>query len=227
MIELENVEKRYPPDRASGETDGFLALHSVSLRVLRGEYAAIIGPSGSGKSTLMHILGCLDTPSAGEYRLDGVAVAGLNARELCAVRRDKIGFVFQGCQLLPRLTALENVAFPLMLRGVEERKRLAIARDALVNVGLEGRFDHLPSRLSGGQRQRVAIARALSYKPKLLLADEPTGALDEASRNDVLALFAGLHRDGHTILLITHDAAVAASAQKRFTVIGGEVKPVP
>ena len=216
MIVLQNVEKVYPQKGERG--DGLRVLHGVNLRVRRGEYAAIIGPSGSGKSTLMHILGCLDTPSGGEYWLDGRSVSRMNARELCLIRRELIGFVFQGCQLLPKLTALENVAFPLMLRGMDEVRRLRVAKDALAAVGLADRMRHKSGELSGGQRQRVAFARALSYQPKLLLADEPTGALDEQSRDDILGLLAALHRDGHTLLLITHDAAVASHALRRYLV---------
>lgn len=203
---------------------GLPVLRGVNLHIRRGDYAAIVGPSGSGKSTLMHILGVLDTPDAGEYRLDGVEVSGMNAQDLCMVRRDKIGFVFQGFQLLPRLTALENVAFPLMLRGIGEEKRLKLATRALENVGLGDRLHHKPGQLSGGQQQRVALARALSYEPKLLLCDEPTGALDEQSRDEVLKLFAGLHHDGHTVVVITHDMGVAAHAMRKFLVENGRVR---
>lgn len=198
-------------------------LDGVSLTVGRGEYAAIVGPSGSGKSTLMHLIGCLDTPTMGRYRLDGVEVAALDARALCRVRGEKIGFVFQGYQLLKKLNALENVAFPLMLRGVPLRRRQAAAMEALNRVGLAARAGHLPAQLSGGQQQRVAMARALCCAPQLLLCDEPTGALDVSSRDEVLALLAELHRAGHTIVVITHDPCVAAHAVKRYRVEGGRV----
>ncbi len=225
MIRLEHVEKTYPGRRGAPQGEPTRALRDVCLRIPRGGYAAIIGPSGSGKSTLMHILGCLDTPSAGEYWLDGRQVSELDARGLCAIRRERIGFVFQGCQLLGKLTALENVAFPLLLRGVEEQRRLRMAREALASVGLSDRLHYRPGELSGGQRQRVAIARALSYRPKLLLADEPTGALDTESRDGILALFSALHRDGHTIVLITHDPSVARHALTRWRVEDGRVYP--
>jgi len=204
-----------------------LVLRGVNLHIRRGDYAAIVGPSGSGKSTLMHILGCLDTPACGVYRLDGVDVSGMDAQALCLVRREKIGFVFQGFQLLPKLTALENVAFPLMLRGMPDDKRLKTAKRALDNVGLGSRMHHRPGQLSGGQQQRVALARALCYEPKLLLCDEPTGALDGESRDEVLELFSGLHRDGHTVVVITHDAGVASRAVRRFRVDDGRVFSLP
>lgn len=218
------AEKAADQEEGRSLRSPLLVLKGVSLHIRRGEYAAIVGPSGSGKSTLMHILGCLDSPEKGEYKLDGVSVGGMNAQELCLVRRDKIGFVFQGFQLLPRLSALENVAFPLMLRGMSEEKRLKAATRALENVGMGARLHHRPGQLSGGQQQRVALARALCYEPKLLLCDEPTGALDEESRNEVLELFEGLHRDGHTVVVITHDAGVAAKAVRRFRVEDGRVE---
>ena len=222
MICMENICKDYPARR--GQT-GLSILHQVNLRVRRGEYVSIVGPRGSGKSTLMHLIGCLDTPTSGSYRLDGVDVARMNAKQLCQVRREKIGFVFQGYQLLKKLTALENVAFPLMLRGVPLPKREAAAMEALHRVGLSQRAQHLPSQLSGGQQQRVSIARALCYSPALLLCDEPTGALDESSRNEVLALLGELHENGHTILVITHDPCVAAHALRRYRVEAGRLGP--
>lgn len=245
MIRMENIEKGYsigktiqghwfglraaggPKAQAAlpwGGADAELpVLRGVNLHIRRGDYAALVGPSGSGKSTLMHILGCLDSPQKGLYRLDGVEVNGLSAQELCLIRREKIGFMFQGFQLLPRLTALENVAFPLMLRGMGEDRRFKIAMKALDNVGLGDRAFHKPGQLSGGQQQRVALARALSYEPKLLLCDEPTGALDEESKEEVLGLFSALHKDGHTLVLITHDPGVAARAVRRFRVKDGQV----
>ena len=221
VLRLEGICKTYRVE--GGE---LAALTDVQLSVPRGELAAILGPSGSGKSTLMHILGCLDTPTAGSYWLDGRDVARLSPGELCRVRRESVGFVFQGYQLLPKLTAAENVAFPLMLRGVPEKRRLAQAEDALARVGLAERARHRPRQLSGGQQQRVAIARALISEPKLILADEPTGALDEASRADVLRLLCRLHEEGRTVVLITHDASVAAVARRRYRVEDGRVTPV-
>lgn len=226
MIRMRNIQKSYPGHKERGPQaaqDCLAVLDGLDLHIRRGEYAAIVGPSGSGKSTLMHILGCLDTPDAGEYRLDGVEVAQLNAQQLCTVRREKIGFVFQGFQLLPKLTALENVAFPLMLRGMDETRRVEAAMRALESVGLGARAKHKPGQLSGGQQQRVALARALCYEPKLLLCDEPTGALDEESREDVLRMFDALHHDGHTIVVITHDMGVAARAMRCLTVRDGRI----
>jgi putative ABC transport system ATP-binding protein len=217
---MENITKSYPGRRGHG---GLCVLSGVELHVHRGDYAAIVGPSGSGKSTLMHLIGCLDAPTSGRYRLDGEDVAGFSDRDLTRVRREKIGFVFQGYQLLKKLNALENVAFPLMLRGVPLRRREQLAMDALDKVGLTARARHLPSQLSGGQQQRVAMARALCYSPQLLLCDEPTGALDETSRDEVLELLSELHGKGHTIVVITHDPCVAAHAVKQYRVEGGRV----
>ena len=221
MLRLIDIGKTYPLGHGT-----LSALSGVNLEVRRGEYVAIVGPSGSGKSTLMHILGCLDTPATGTYLLDGEEVSSMSQKELCRIRREKIGFVFQGFQLLPRMTAVENVAFPLMLRGMEERKRLSLAADALGSVGLASRMHHKPGQLSGGQQQRVALARALVYEPKLLLCDEPTGSLDIESRAEILDLFSGLHRDGHTVVLITHDPEVASRAMRRYRVNGGKVSPL-
>ncbi len=217
---MENICKEYPGHKGQ---PGLPVLRNVCLSVGQGEYVSIVGPSGSGKSTLMHILGCLDTPTSGSYRLDGQEVTGLNGGALCRVRQQKIGFVFQGYQLLKKLTALENVAFPLMLRGVPLSKREAAAMEALSKVGLRDRARHLPCQLSGGQQQRASIARALCCSPALLLCDEPTGALDEASRDEVLLLLEELHHAGHTIVVITHDPCVAARAQRCWRVEGGKV----
>lgn len=221
VIRMEGITKEYPGRKGH---PGLRVLNDIALQVGRGEYVSIVGPSGSGKSTLMHLIGCLDTPTAGRYRLDGVDVAGLNQKALCRVRQEKIGFVFQGYQLLKKLTALENVAFPLMLRGVPAKKREAAAMEALERVGLSQRARHLPSQLSGGQQQRVSIARALCYSPALLLCDEPTGALDTGSRDEVLSLLWELHTHGHTIVVITHDPAVAAHGERRYRVDGGRVE---
>ena len=208
MIQLEKVTKSYPGGEA--------VIKAVNLHIRPGEYAALTGPSGSGKSTLMNILGCLDTPTAGRYLLDGMDVSHLTPARLCQVRREKIGFVFQGYQLLSKLSAAENVAYPLMLRGMEPDQRRLLALKALRQVGLSGREDARPSQLSGGQQQRVALARALCCKPKLLLCDEPTGALDPASRDDILALLDGWNRRGNTVVVITHDPVVAAQAATRY-----------
>ena len=221
MIVMEDIGKTYP-----GRTGQVEVLRHVNLHIRPGSYAAFMGPSGSGKSTLMHILGCLDTPTSGRYLLDGRDVSGLGHAQLCRIRRESIGFVFQGYQLMTRLSAVENVAFPLLLRGESEKQRLEAAQRALARVGLQGRGHHRPGELSGGQQQRVAIARALCARPRLLLCDEPTGALDTDSRNDILDLLDGLHREGHTIILITHDPFVASRATLRFRVAQGAVKPV-
>ncbi len=221
MIRMEGISKTYADKKDSVEV-----LKEVNLHIRPGSYAAFTGPSGSGKSTLMHILGCLDTPSAGRYLLDGQDVSRMGEAELCSIRREKIGFVFQGYQLMTKLNAVENVAFPLLLRGVEENERMEQARKALRRVGLAGREEHRPGQLSGGQQQRVALARALCAKPKLLLCDEPTGALDVDSRNDILDLLDGLHEDGHTIVLITHDPFVASRAVSRFRVAEGTIRQV-
>ncbi len=218
MIELENVTKAYPLGRET-----VTALDHVNLTVGAGEYAAIIGPSGSGKSTLMHILGCLDRPTSGTYRLHGRDVSTLSAEELAHVRGEEIGFVFQGFQLLPQLTAVENVALPLLLSGVSRRQRLQRAETLLSEVGLGARVRHRPSQLSGGQQQRVAIARALVRNPPVLLADEPTGNLDGDATREVLAILEGLHRSGRTLLLITHDPAVAARAGRQIRIASGRV----
>ena len=218
MIVAESLSRAYP---MSGRL--LMALSGVSFRVRRGEYAAIVGPSGSGKSTLMHLLGCLDSPSSGRYLLGGRDVSALSSAELAQVRGEKIGFVFQGFQLIPRLTALENAALPLTLCGVPLRERTERAAALLARVGLGDRLGHRPSQLSGGQQQRVAIARALSRDPDLLLADEPTGSLDPDSTGEVLRLLEELNRDGRTIVLITHDREVAARANRQLAISAGRL----
>jgi putative ABC transport system ATP-binding protein len=190
------------------------ALHSVDLRVERGEFVAIMGPSGSGKSTLMNIVGCLDVPSRGRFSLDGVDVRTLDEAALAQVRLRKIGFVFQSFNLIPRTSALSNVELPLIYQGVKPKDRRPRALAALEAVGLADRADHLPSELSGGQQQRAAVARALVSDPALLLADEPTGNLDSTSTAEVMALFAKLHAEGRTVVLITHEDEVAAYASR-------------
>jgi putative ABC transport system ATP-binding protein len=218
LIDLRGVTKTY----GNGET-AVHALRGVDLRVQAGEYVAVMGSSGSGKSTLMNILGCLDVPSRGEYWLDGSNVAGLTEDQQALVRGRKIGFIFQSFNLIPRTTALANVELPLTyahLRRAERRRR---ANRALELVGLADRTGHRPNQLSGGQQQRVAIARALATGPRILLADEPTGNLDAHSTDEVLAMFDDLHRDGRTIVVITHEHEVAARARRLVHVSDGRI----
>ena len=218
ILELDGVRKSY----GVGETEVH-ALRGVTTRVEEGEYVAVIGPSGSGKSTLMHILGCLDVPSEGTYRLAGEDVSQMDEAQLALVRNRRIGFVFQQFHLLPTLSAWRNVELPLVYAGVpgDERRSRAVA--ALERVGLGDRVDHRPNELSGGQQQRVAVARALVTEPALVLADEPTGNLDSRSTADVLALFDELHAAGRTIVLITHEDEVAARARRNLVIADGVV----
>ena len=202
-----------------------VALKDVDLKIEHGEFVAIMGPSGSGKSTLMHMIGCLDTPTSGTYLCDGVDVATLDAEARAALRRDKIGFVFQGFNLLSRMSALDNVAMPLSYARVPPAERRRLATEALTAVGLADRMSHRPSELSGGQQQRVAIARALIHRPEILMADEPTGALDTRTGQEILALFERLRGEGHTIILITHEAEVAAHADRTCVMRDGELHP--
>ena len=199
------------------------ALDGVTLDIARGEFVAVMGPSGSGKSTLMNLLGCLDRPSAGEYWLDGRAVSALSGDELAAVRNRGIGFVFQSFNLLPRASALDNVELPLVYGGAPAAERRARALEMLARFGLADRSDHLPAQLSGGQQQRVAIARALVARPPLLLADEPTGALDSRTSAGILALLQGLNREGLTVVLVTHDAGVARCARRILHFLDGRL----
>ncbi len=198
-------------------------LKDVTLHVEEGEYVAIMGPSGSGKSTLMNIVGCLDLPTKGEYRLDGVDVLLQKENELADIRLNKIGFVFQTFQLLPRQTALENVALPLIYAGISKKERNRLAAEALDRVGLSDRLSFVPNQLSGGQKQRVAIARAMVNKPKILLADEPTGALDSKSGKQVMELFAKLNEEGVTVIMITHDSEIARHAGRTVDIFDGEI----
>jgi putative ABC transport system ATP-binding protein len=199
------------------------ALRGVDLRIARGEYMAIVGPSGSGKSTLMNILGCLDTPSSGRYLLDGQEVSAMGDDELAEIRNRKIGFVFQSFNLLPRASAAENVALPLLYSGISRRARREAALEALKRVGLENRTGHRPDQLSGGQRQRVAIARALVNRPVLLLADEPTGNLDQRIGFEIVTLFEELHRAGVTVVLVTHDHKLAERTNRQVEIVDGQI----
>ncbi len=219
VIETHNLGKVY----AAGTEAEVVALRGVDLRVGRGEFVAIMGPSGSGKSSLMNLVGCLDTPSSGSYHCDGVDIATLDAEERAQLRLDKIGFVFQGFNLLPRMSALENVAMPMGYANVHRDERMQRAHAALAAVGLESREGHRPSELSGGQQQRVAIARALINRPPILLADEPTGALDSRTGEEIMTLFRQLRDDDHTVVLITHDAHVAEHADRIFEMHDGQL----
>ena len=200
------------------------ALDGVDLHIQKGEYVSIMGPSGSGKSTMMNILGCLDRPTSGRYRLDGCDVGGMDDDRLSEVRNRAIGFVFQAFNLLPRLSALENVALPLQYAGVGRLERIRRAEEALRQVGLDARAAHRPDELSGGQRQRVAIARALVTQPALILADEPTGNLDSATTGEVMKLFAEIHRKGNTIILVTHEEDVARQAGRMVCLRDGKIE---
>ncbi len=216
VIELHDIVRTYSTGRLE-----VMALRGVDLTVLPGDFLAIVGPSGSGKSTLMNIIGCLDRPTTGTYRLAGTPIEDLDDDDLARVRSRAIGFVFQSFNLLPRTSALENVAAPLLYQGVGRRERMARAKAALERLGLGERLDHQPNELSGGQQQRVAIARALVTEPALILADEPTGNLDSASGSDVLSLLHELNDAGTTIVLITHDADVAVAAKRQVHVRDG------
>jgi putative ABC transport system ATP-binding protein len=200
------------------------ALRGIDLRVERGEFVALIGPSGSGKSTLMAILGCLDKPSGGTYALDGRRVESLSGRELAEIRNEKIGFVFQQYNLLPKASVSRNVELPMLYAGVGRKERRRRGQEMLERVGIPEKSRVLPAALSGGQRQRVAIARALANRPALLLADEPTGALDQKTGHEVLDLFRDLHRQGNTIIIVTHDLSIAATAQRQVEIMDGLIK---
>lgn len=218
IVQLKDINKSY----GLGEYE-VKVLKNINLAIDKGEYVSIMGPSGSGKSTLMNILGCLDRPTSGQYFLDGSDVAKLNDGQLSRARLTKIGFIFQSFHLLPRSTALENVALPLVYSKTPKLKRAGIATQALAAVGLEERLHFLPNQLSGGQKQRVAIARAMINHPLILLADEPTGALDQASGRQVLDLFDELNSKGATIITITHDRNVALRAKRVLNMIDGEL----
>ena len=218
MIRMSGIRKVYSTGRVDVE-----ALRGVDLEIGANEYVAVVGPSGSGKSTLMNIIGCLDTPSSGEYVLSGETVAGLDRNRLAEIRNRRVGFVFQNFNLLPYATALENVELPLLFAGVPTAERRARAEEMLRRVELADRMDHKPTELSGGQMQRVAIARALVNKPAIVLADEPTGNLDSASGKAIVSLFAELHASGQTIVMITHDQAVARLASRVVQIRDGLV----
>lgn len=219
LITIQDMSKIYNP----GENE-VRALNHVSLTINSGEYVAIIGHSGSGKSTLMNMLGCLDVPTSGKYYLDGHDVSIMTDNELSDIRNQEIGFIFQGFNLIASLTALENVALPLMYRGVSHAKREQLATAALRKVGLGARMSHRPSELSGGQQQRVAIARAIAQAPPIILADEPTGNLDSHSTDEIIQILKELHRDGRTVILITHDNEIAAHAKRVVKIKDGEIE---
>ncbi|ENM3766801.1 macrolide ABC transporter ATP-binding protein [Vibrio cholerae] len=218
LVELQQICKHY----ASGQ-NRVKALDGVDLCIHQGEFLAILGPSGSGKSTLMNVLGCLDKPTAGRYQLDGHPVDSLSTQQLAAIRNQKIGFVFQSFNLLEYASALDNVALPLVYAGVKAKDRRRRATELLTRVGLADRLDHKPNQLSGGQKQRVAIARALINQPQILLADEPTGALDSKSGAEIEALFNELHREGRTIIVVTHDNELAKRTKRIVTIRDGQV----
>ncbi|WP_026575189.1 ABC transporter ATP-binding protein [Bacillus sp. UNC438CL73TsuS30] len=218
IIQISHLMKTY---KLGGET--VHALNDVSLEINKGEFLAIIGPSGSGKSTLMNMVGCLDRPESGTYLLDGKDIGKMNDNQLAIIRNEKIGFIFQNFNLLTKLTAIENVELPLLYRGVSAKERKDKALDSLKKVGLLDRSGHLPSQLSGGQQQRVAIARALAGAPSILLADEPTGALDSKTSKEIIAVMKELNEVGHTIILITHDLAVAKQAKRMVSIQDGQL----
>lgn len=219
LIDIRDVYKIYH----EGMENEVRALDGVTLQIDRGEFVAIVGQSGSGKSTLMNVLGCLDVPSYGEYYLDGTDVTDLTDSELARIRNREIGFIFQGYNLIQELDALENVTLPLIYQGVPARKREDIALDALERVGMEDRAHHRPAEMSGGQQQRTAIARAIATKPPIIMADEPTGALDSKTGRHVLEILRQLYRDGTTVLLITHDENIAATAKRVVRLSDGKI----
>ena len=218
MIQISHVSKIYRND--SVET---AALSDVSFEIKRGEFVAIMGPSGSGKSTLMHVIGALDTPTSGEYILDGENVSKLKDDELADIRNRKIGFVFQAFNLLPRTTALKNVALPMAYGGVPKEERVKKARKLLEMVGLGDRLNHTPSQLSGGQQQRVAIARSLAMNPSILLADEPTGNIATTQAEEIMGIFQNLNEEGHTIVMITHESNIAEHAKRVIHLRDGKI----
>ena len=219
LIKVEYIHKIYNP----GENE-VRALDGVSLEIQRGEFVAIVGHSGSGKSTLMNMLGCLDTPTSGHYFLEGKDVSSLSDDQLSEIRNKKIGFIFQGFNLIPNLDAVGNVELPLIYRGLGKQRRRRIAVQALTKVGLGRRLKHRPSELSGGQQQRVAVARAIAAQPPIILADEPTGNLDSRSTVEIMTILKELHKNGRTVIVITHDDDIAAQARRVIRIMDGQVE---
>ena len=221
MIQLKDICKYYQVG-----DDRVRALDHATLRVFPGEFVSIIGPSGSGKSTMMNIIGCLDIADAGEYLLDGLPIESYSENQLAKIRNQKIGFVFQQYNLIPKLTAEENVELPLIYQKVPKKERMERVKEALDKVNMYPRAKHLPTELSGGQQQRVSIARAIVTRPKLILADEPTGALDSKTSREIIDIFHDLHRQGNTIVLITHDGSIAKQAQRSIHILDGQISEV-
>lgn len=219
IINLENITRIYQLG-----SEEVRALDGISLRIDKNEYVAIMGPSGSGKSTLMNILGCLDTPTSGKYDFKGINVSDMSDNELAEIRNREIGFVFQTFNLLPRSNAFHNVELPLIYSGMHSLKRKEIAKETLTSVGLGDRLHHKPSELSGGQRQRVAIARALVTTPSIILADEPTGNLDSKTGGDIMLLFNAIHKQGNTIILVTHEEYIAKHAKRIIRLLDGKIE---
>lgn len=219
VIVIDNLTKSYVMG-----THTLQVLHGLSVHIHKGEYVALMGPSGSGKSTLMNIIGCLDTFDSGMYSLNGIEVLGLSDNKLADIRNREIGFVFQTFNLLPRYSALDNVALPLVYAGIGKKEREQRAKEVLKQVGLEDRWHHKPNELSGGQRQRVAVARALVNKPSILLADEPTGNLDSKTSEEIMALFQTIHNNGNTIVLVTHEEEIARHAQRIIRLKDGVIE---
>lgn len=219
LLELKNIAKRYTIG-----TEQVNALRTITLDINRGEYVALMGPSGSGKSTLMNIIGCLDTPSEGTYFLNGKEVSRMTDNELAEIRNKEIGFIFQTFNLVPRSNALDNVALPLVYAGIKKEERMRRAQKALENVGLGDRVKHKPNELSGGQRQRVAVARALVNNPSIILADEPTGNLDSKTSEEIMTLFREIHKEGNTIIVVTHEEDIAQHAHRIVRIKDGVVE---
>ncbi|MCK4312352.1 MAG: ABC transporter ATP-binding protein [Candidatus Cloacimonetes bacterium] len=219
LIRVKGLKKEYKMGKITVP-----ALNGVDIEINEGEFVAIMGPSGSGKSTLMHILGCLDVPTTGQYSLNQEKVSSMKKKKLAVIRNEQIGFVFQTFNLLPHLNVQKNVELPLMYAGYSKRKRSKMAKQVLDEVGLSDRLKHKPSELSGGERQRVAIARAIVNNPSIVLADEPTGNLDTGSGSDILSIFSNLHEKGHTIIIVTHDSAIAKRARRIINIVDGLIK---